>query len=350
MEFLYEYGLFIAKTATIVIAIGLVLGFIAGAAIKPKNSKKGELNIEYLSEEYEEDVKDLKKALLTKEQVKAFDKKQKAELKNKKKEDKKKSKSKIDENQDKSRLFVLGFDGDVEASATESLREEITAVVSIAEEGDRVLLNLESPGGVVHGYGLASSQIARLKSKNIHTTVAVDKVAASGGYMMACVADEIVAAPFAIIGSIGVVAQLPNINKLLKKYDVEIEQHTAGEFKRTLTVLGENTDTARTKFKEELEETHVLFKEFVADNRPSVDIDKVATGEHWYGSQALTLNLVDRVMTSDDLLLEAVDKYDVYKIEYKVKHNIAERFGLAASTAITKVLGKLSTWSVTNTK
>ncbi|GAA0287455.1 protease SohB [Psychrosphaera haliotis] len=349
MEFLYEYGLFIAKTATIVVAIGLVLGFIAGAAIKPKNSKKGELNIEYLSEEYQEDVKDLKKALLSKEQIKAFDKKQKAEDKSKKKENKKKSKSST-EDLEKSRLFVLEFDGDVEASATESLREEITAIVSIAEEGDRVVLNLESPGGVVHGYGLASSQIARLKSKNIHTTVAVDKVAASGGYMMACVADEIVAAPFAIIGSIGVVAQLPNINKLLKKYDVEIEQHTAGEFKRTLTVLGENTDTARTKFKEELEETHVLFKEFVADNRPSVDIDKVATGEHWYGSQALTLNLVDRVMTSDDLLLEAVDKYDVYKIEYKVKHNIAERFGFAASTAITKLVGKLSTWSVTNTK
>ena len=346
MEFLYEYGLFIAKTATIVVAIALVIGVIAGAAIKQKQSRKGELNLEYISEDFEDDIKDLKKALLSKEEAKSFEKQQKAEQKKKKKLEKKNPQ---DEKQ-KSRLFIVDFDGDIDASATESLREEVTAIISIAQDGDRVLIRLESPGGVVHGYGLAASQISRLKAKNIHTTVAVDKVAASGGYMMACVANEIVAAPFSIIGSIGVIAQLPNINKLLKKHDVEIEQHTAGEFKRTLTVIGENTDKAREKFKEELEETHVLFKEFVANNRPSVDINAVATGEHWYGTQALALNLIDKVMTSDDVVLDAMEDYNVFKLEYKVKHNIAEKLGFAASSALTKMFGKLSTWSITNSK
>ncbi len=344
LEFLFEYGLFVAKTVTVVVGIALVIGLIAGAALKQKSGRKGELSLEYLSEDFEDDVDDLKKALLTKEEQKKFEKEQKAEKKKQAKENKK------SEPETKPKLFVLAFDGDVEASETDSLREEITAVISVANKNDEVIIKLESPGGLVHGYGLAASQIKRLKDKGIKTTIAIDKVAASGGYMMACVADKIVSAPFAIVGSIGVVAQLPNVHRLLKKHDVDIEQHTAGEFKRTLTVLGENTEKAREKFQEELEETHILFKEFVSENRPSVEIDKVATGEHWYGSQALALNLVDEIKTSDDLVLEAMSNFDVYKLEYKIKHNIAEKLGIAASLAITKSFGKLSTWAITNAK
>lgn len=340
MEFLFEYGMFLAKAATIVVAIGIVLGLVVGAASKGKEQRKGALHIENLSEEIEDDTKDMQRLMMSKDEQKAFDKKEKKEQK---------AKDKSSDN-DKPKMFVLDFDGDMDASQVEGLREEISAVISIAKPEDKVLLKLESPGGVVHGYGLAASQIARLKQANIETIAAVDKVAASGGYMMACVADKIIAAPFAIIGSIGVVAQLPNINRLLKKYDVDIEQHTAGNYKRTLTVLGENTDEGREKFKEELAETHVLFKQFVNDNRPAVNIEEVATGEHWYAKQAIEKQLVDEIQTSDDFVLNAVKDYSLYKVEYKLKQSVAEKLGIAASIGLSKVLGKLSSWSLTHSK
>ena len=199
----------------------------------------------------------------------------------------------------------------------ESLREEITIILSVAEPGlDEVLVRLESPGGLVHAYGLAAAQLTRLREKNIRITIAVDKVAASGGYMMACVADKIVAAPFAIVGSIGVVAQVPNIHRLLKKNDIDVEMHTAGQYKRTLTFIGQNTDEGREKFQQELDETHVLFKSFVSQNRPSLDIDKVATGEHWYGTQAKELGLVDELAVSDDLIVAAIPDHEVIQVRY----------------------------------
>ena len=191
------------------------------------------------------------------------------------------------------------------ANQVENLREEVTAVICIAKPKDEVLVRLESGGGVVHGYGLAASQLQRLKDKKIPLTVSVDKVAASGGYMMACVADNVLAAKFAIIGSIGVIAQIPNFNKLLKKNDIEFEQHTAGQFKRTLTMFGENNDEGREKFRDELEDVHQMFKGFVQEHRPALAIDTVATGEYWYGSKALELGLVDTIQTSDDFLLSA---------------------------------------------
>jgi len=236
----------------------------------------------------------------------------------------------------KGRLFVIDFDGDIEASAVENLREEITAVISAASTDDHVLIRLESPGGMVHSYGLAASQLSRIKAASLRLIIAVDQVAASGGYMMACVADEIIAAPFAVVGSIGVVAELPNFHRLLKHNKVDYEQHTAGEFKRTLTMFSENTDTARKKFKQELEETHDLFKQFIKDNRPSLDIDKVATGEHWYGTQAIDLGLIDKIQTSDDYIVSAIENNDVYEIAYEVKKPLAERLSFSVHSAIEK--------------
>ena len=337
MEFLYEYGLFLAKAVTIVVSIALILAIALGAASKNRASGKGDLTITDLSDELKHQIEDLKRSLLNKDEAKAFDKELKKANKQKQEEEKKK-------------LFIIDFDGDMHASQTESLREEISAIISIAKPDDQVLINLESPGGVVHGYGLAASQIARLKAAKLHTTVAVDKVAASGGYMMACVADKIIAAPFAIIGSIGVVAQLPNINKLLKKNNIDIEQHTAGEFKRTLTVMGENTEEGRTKFKQELEETHVLFKEFVSEYREDLDIAKVATGEHWYGKQAIELGLVDEIQTSDDFILNHLADKAMYKVEYKIKKNVAEKLGFAAATAASTLWSKLASSTLTSGK
>lgn len=241
----------------------------------------------------------------------------------------------------KSRLFVLDFDGDLYAHAVESLRHEITAVLLIAKPEDEVLIRLESPGGVVHGYGLAASQLRRLRERNIPLTVAVDKVAASGGYMMACVADKIVSAPFAIIGSVGVVAEVPNIHRLLKKHDIDVDVMTAGEFKRTVTFMGENTEKGKQKFRQELEETHQLFKQFVSENRPGLDIEKIATGEHWFGRQALALNLIDEISTSDDLLLKAFENKQVIEVKYQEKRSLIQRIGLQAEASVEKLFAKL---------
>ena len=233
---------------------------------------------------------------------------------------------------------MLDFHGDMRASAVATLREEITAILNVATPGDEVILRLESPGGVVHGYGLAAAQLMRLRTRQIPLTVAVDKIAASGGYMMACVANKILAAPFAIIGSIGVVVQLPNFHRVLKDKHIDFEQHTAGEFKRTITLFGENTEEGREKLQHELEDIHQLFKNLIVEHRQQIDIQKVATGEHWLGQQALGLNLVDEIKTSDDYLLERSKDATLYELCYEVKKPFLSRLSGTASTIREKLL------------
>ncbi|RSF39406.1 protease SohB [Acinetobacter baumannii] len=230
------------------------------------------------------------------------------------------------------KIFVLDFKGDIQASAVENLREEITLILATAKAGrDRVVVRLGSPGGMVHGYGLAAAQLVRLRDAGFHLTICVDKVAASGGYMMACIANEIISAPFAVVGSIGVVAQVPNFNRLLKEHNVDFELYTAGQYKRTVTMFGENTPEGKAKFEEELQQTHVLFKHFVEKYRPQLNVDKVATGEHWYGQDALDLNLVDKLQTSDEYLLALLPQHDVYVINTRKKATLGEKLGLQAA-------------------
>ncbi len=230
------------------------------------------------------------------------------------------------------KIYVLDFKGDMAASAVENLREEITLILSTAKAGrDRILLRLESPGGMVHGYGLAAAQLVRLRDAGFHLTICVDKVAASGGYMMACIANEIVSAPFAVLGSIGVVAQVPNFNRLLKEHNIDFELYTAGQYKRTVTMFGENTEEGKAKFEEELQQTHVLFKHFVEKYRPQLNVDKVATGEHWYGQDSLDLNLVDKLQTSDEYLLNLLNLHDIYLIQTRRKPTLGEKLGLQAA-------------------
>lgn len=337
MEFLYEYGLFLAKTITFVLAVIAIIVAITASAMKQK-SKKGDLEITDLSEQYDAVEQDITHALLSKEQLKEKEKADKKLAKEKEKEAKKTGKN---EDDDKPRLFVLDFNGSIDAKEVGSLREEISAILSVATQTDEVFVRLESGGGMVHGYGLASSQLDRIRQHNIPLTISVDKVAASGGYMMACVANKIISAPFAILGSIGVIAQVPNFNKLLKKHDVEFEQFTAGEFKRTVTMFGENTEKGREKFIEELEETHVLFKDFVAEHRPSLDIAKVATGEHWFGIKAHELGLVDHIQTSDDYLQGASKTHNIFAVKYALHKTLAEKFSKAASMSVSQIFGKI---------
>ena len=335
-DILTGYGIFILEILTILLVIAAIVAMIISA--KQRNAiPHGELVVTDLSEEFKETVKHLRDFQLSEEELKQAEKTEKKA----KKQEAKALKSKLkngEKVEPKPCVYVLDFKGDISASETTALREEISAIINVAKANDEVLLRLESPGGVVHGYGLAASQLARLKQKGIKLTVAVDKVAASGGYMMACVADKIASAPFAIIGSIGVVAQIPNIHRLLKKHDVDVDVMTAGEFKRTVTVLGENTEKGKQKFQAELEETHQLFKQFVAQNRPHLDVDKVATGEHWFGQQALALQLVDELATSDDIILEKMKDKSVISVKYKVKKPLLQKIGKQAEESIEGII------------
>ena len=230
------------------------------------------------------------------------------------------------------KIFVLDFKGDIQASAADTIREEITLILATAKAGhDRVVVRLESPGGMVHGYGLAAAQLVRLRDAGFNLTICVDKVAASGGYMMACIANEIISAPFAVVGSIGVVAQVPNFNRLLKQHNVDFEMYTAGQYKRTVTMFGENTPEGKAKFEEELQQTHALFKHFVERYRPSLNVEQVATGEHWYGEDARALNLVDKLQTSDEYLLGLLAQHDVYVINTRKRPTFGEKLGLQAA-------------------
>lgn len=325
IDFLFEYGIFLAEAITIVISIIVVL--IVAVSLLKKEKEKDEEKLEITN--FNKKIKSVRRTFdeqtLPKKEFKKLIKAEKKESKETKEK----------------RVFVLDFDGDSNASVVDSFRKEITAVLNLATEKDEVVIRLESPGGVVHGYGLAASQLERIRDKKIPLTVSVDKVAASGGYLMACVADKIISAPFAIIGSIGVVAQVPNFHKVLKKNDIDFELITAGEFKRTLTMFGENTDKAREKFTEQIEETHTLFKNFVNSNRSQIEIAKVATGEYWYGKQALELNLVDEIKTSDDLLLEKSLEAEIFEIKYKKKETLAEKINSSISLLIEKTISNL---------
>jgi len=330
--------MFLAKAITIVVAIVAVIAVAATSAVK-QSHKKGELNITDLSEHYEDVADEMLEHLLTKEELKAKNKADKKTEKEKAKAEKEAAKN--EEENEQSRLFVVDFNGSIDAKEVNSLREEISAILSVAKKQDEVFVRLESGGGMVHGYGLAASQLDRIRQADVPLTVAVDKVAASGGYMMACVANKIISAPFAILGSIGVIAQVPNFNKVLKKNDIDFEQITAGEFKRTLTMFGENTDKGREKFTEEIEETHQLFKDFVQEHRPSLDIAKVATGETWFGNKAIDVGLVDSIQTSDDYLMQSGKEKKVVHVKYEVKKGLAEKFSKAASISAERFLGKL---------
>ncbi|HHF9260174.1 TPA: protease SohB [Escherichia coli] len=338
MELLSEYGLFLAKIVTIVLAIAAIAAIIVNVAQRNKR-QRGELRVNNLSEQYKEMKEELAAALMDSHQQKQWHKAQKKKHKQEAKAAKAKAakaKAKLGEvaTDSKPRVWVLDFKGSMDAHEVNSLREEITAVLAAFKPQDQVVLRLESPGGMVHGYGLAASQLQRLRDKNIPLTVTVDKVAASGGYMMACVADKIVSAPFAIVGSIGVVAQMPNFNRFLKSKDIDIELHTAGQYKRTLTLLGENTEEGREKFREELNETHQLFKDFVKRMRPSLDIEQVATGEHWYGQQAVEKGLVDEINTSDEVILSLMEGREVVNVRYMQRKRLIDRFtGSAAESA-----------------
>jgi serine protease SohB len=325
-DFFAAYGLFLAQLATFVVVLIVIVAVIASS--RRRGPPEG-LVVEHLNRKYEDAADELKLAIEGKGRYK---KAIKARHKERKREDKARSK----EQSTKPRLYVLDFKGDLRATAAGSLREEVTAVLRIAKPGEQVLLRLENSGGTVHEHGFAASQLVRLKQHGLKLVVAVDKVAASGGYLMACVADRLVAAPFAIVGSIGVLAQLPNFHRLLEEKGIDFEQIMAGRYKRTVSMFGKNTDEGRAKLQQEVEDIHALFKAQISEHRPQVDVDRVATGEHWYGVRALELKLVDELATSDDVLIDAAKDHDLYHLSYKRRRHWQERLLGGAESLLTR--------------
>jgi serine protease SohB len=332
-DWLAEYGMFLAQALTVVGAVLVVVAGVALAGQRLRPPDGGQIEVRRLNERYDAMRDALRSASLD---PKAYRKLRKREAK-----EKTRAAKAAGEGAEASRAFVLDFDGDLRAGAVDALREEVSAVLTMARSEDTVMLRLESPGGVVHGYGLAAAQLERLRSRGMRLVVCVDKVAASGGYMMACVASEVVAAPFAVLGSIGVLAQLPNLHRLLRKHDIDYEVITAGQFKRTLTLFGRNTDEGRRKFREELEDIHALFKEHVGRWRPALDLEQVATGESWYGSRALALGLVDRLGTSDQWLQDAADAGTVLlEVSYTERKRLGDRVGELLESAVSRGVGR----------
>lgn len=353
-EFFYEYGLFFLKALTFVIAVVVILMAVVAAAMRSRHSggssgSGGHIEIRKFNERLEDMQEALSFSLLEPAQRKQAEKDkkatEKAEKKAAKKAAKKASKQRgsgetIVPEVNRPRLYVMDFDGDIRASDVEKMRREITAILTTATPEDEILVRLESGGGMVTSYGLAASQLDRIRDKKIPLTICVDKVAASGGYMMACVADKLVAAPFAVLGSIGVVAQIPNFHRLLKEMNIDFEMLTAGKYKRTLTIFGENTDEGRQKFIEDIERIHGQFKQYVSERRPQLDIDAVATGEIWSGQDTLDLHLADKLLTSDQYLIDACEQRDVLLLSYKEKKNLMDRLSLGVQSTIDGVLFK----------
>lgn len=326
MDWLAEYGLFAAKVLTSLAAIFIVLMMVA--SLKGRQRKgEGVLQVTRLNEQLARMTERLGHAVLDKPALKAMNKSRKQDAKAREKG-----------SADRDKVFVLNFHGDIKASALESLRHEVTAVLELATPRDEIVVKLESGGGMVHAYGLAASQLTRVREAGVPLTVCVDKVAASGGYMMACIADRVLAAPFAMLGSIGVVAQLPNFHRVLKKHDVDYEMLTAGEYKRTLTLFGENTEKGREKFQEDLENIHRLFKQFVARYRPVLNIDEVATGEVWFGSEALEMALADELKTSDEYITQRIRQADVFEVHFQRPKKLQDRFSSTASATLDRLL------------
>jgi len=333
-SFLAEYGLFLAKTLTVLGAVLVVLAAVVAARARMRPGGDGHIEVRKLNERFDAMRDALRAASLEPRELRK-------RLKAEHKADKARRKTAAaSAGAAAKRVFVLSFHGDLRAHAVDALREEISAVLTQAGEGDSVLLRLESGGGLVHAYGLAAAQLARIRERGIPLTACVDKVAASGGYLMACVADRIVAAPFALLGSIGVVAQIPNFHRLLRRHDIDYELFTAGQYKRTLTVFGRNTEAGRQKFAAEIEDTHALFKEYVARFRPALEIERVATGEAWFGQRALELGLVDALGTSDALLQEAAADAELIEVRYVERRKLGERLGLSLEGAIARGIAR----------
>ena len=225
-------------------------------------------------------------------------------------------------------LEVQTFNNDMD-TVVENLRDSVSFI--LAQYNDKkkrldmgeqieIVVCIESPGGVVQDFGLAADQLKRLKEvgmarNDLLLTVCVDKIAASGGYMMACQASpgQLIAAPFSVIGSIGVLREVTNIHDVLEKYGVRPLLLKAGNAKVPLTQTTKVTEESIAIVQKNLDKVHEAFRELVSDARGesiSENFEDVTNGDIFLGKDAAELGLIDRVMTSDEYISEKVQKGD----------------------------------------
>ena len=331
------------------VAIFLFAGFALVLKLiffkRKRRKKEPHLTFKHWNNRFENDFEHLEREMhaasfLPKDAAKLLKKARKKEEKNEKQKDKEKSTKTVTTIREKLQrglktedvlkehsncVYVLTFIGSIMASEVEQLREQISFLLQVAQPADEIVVRLTSPGGAVSQYGLASSQLERLKQAGLRCVVCVDTVAASGGYMMASVADKIIAAPFALIGSIGVVAGIPNFHRVLQKHEVDYHLFTAGKYKRTVTPFSEVTDEGKQKLQDDLTAIHEAFKQLIKAGRPNVDIEEIATGEYWLASQAKEKGLVDEIMTSDDYLCSKLDDCEIIEIKTEIEQNRLEK-------------------------
>ena len=344
-EFMEQYWSFYHAGVTIFLFAGLTLLIKLVFFKRKRRKKEPHLKFKHWNQRFENDFERLENELhvapfLPKEAIKLLMKARKKEVKEEKRKDKENSVKTISTIREKLKdglkseevlkqhsncVYVLTFIGSIMASEVEQLRDQISFLLQIAQPADEIVVRLTSPGGAVPQYGLASSQLERLKQAGLRCVVCVDTVAASGGYMMAAVADKIIAAPFAIIGSIGVVAGIPNFHRVLQKNEVDYHLFTAGKYKRTVTPFTEVTDEGKQKLQDDITAIHDAFKRLIKEGRPDVDIEEIATGEYWLASQAKEKGLVDEIMTSDDYLGSKLDDCEVIEITTETEQNRIEK-------------------------
>lgn len=339
---------FLLQAAIVLLVIlGAVAGLMALFSIAGLRARpQARLEARSLNDEWTERKRTLESFFLSKKELKA-----------RLKADRESEKERIEGRTEKKRLWVIDFKGDMAASGVDCLRNEITSILEVAANGapdparpplDEVLLRIDSPGGTVTGYGHAAAQVERIRHAGLKVTVAIDEIAASGGYMMAVVASEIIAAPFAVIGSIGVVGQVPNIHRLLKRFDVDVLELTAGNNKRPVSLLGPLSDDGIQTFKKQLADTHRLFKDHVHRYRPGLDIEAVTQGDIWHGQDAVSVKLIDRLMTSDEFIDRARHEHgmDVFQVKWLPARSWRDRLEASGVSllekAISRTLGRLS--------
>jgi len=354
-EFIEQYWSFYSAGVAIFLFAGFALVLKLIFFKRKRRKKEPHLTFKHWNHRFENDFEHLEREMhaasfLPKDAAKLLKKARKKEEKNEKQKDKEKSIKTVTTIREKLQsglktedvlkehsncVYVLTFIGSVMATEVEQLREQISFLLQVAQPADEIVVRLTSPGGAVSQYGLASSQLERLKQAGLRCVVCVDTVAASGGYMMASVADKIIAAPFAIIGSIGVVAGIPNFHRVLQKHEVDYHLFTAGKYKRTVTPFSEVTDEGKQKLQDDLTAIHEAFKQLIKAGRPDVDIEEIATGEYWLATQAKEKGLVDEIMTSDDYLCSKLDECEIIEIKTEIEQNRLEKF-LEGGTSIFK--------------
>lgn len=183
-------------------------------------------------------------------------------------------------------------------------------MIEMAEDDERVkaiVLRVDSPGGTV----AASEEIATyVKECEKPVVVSVGDVGASGAYMISSQADSIWANPGSSVGSIGVIAQIPNVSGLLDMVGVEFQTFTAGEYKDAGSAYRDLTKEEEALIQGEVEEAYDQFIDIVAEGRglERAKVEELAIGWTWSGVRAKELGLVDEVGTYRDALEDAAER------------------------------------------